>query len=206
MLVIALTGGIGSGKSTVSKIFEHKNIPVIDTDVISREIVEPEKPAYTEILNLFGSQALDSTQNINRNYLRDIIFSDPAKKQQLENILHPIIWKEVLSQINSFESSGNIPYCIVVVPLLFETSDSYKNIIKFDRSLVIDVPESVQIQRVMLRDNGNKEIVEAIMKNQVSRKIRLDLADDIIANTDNLKALENAVEKIHQYYIKLANK
>lgn len=206
MLVIALTGGIGSGKSTVSKIFENYSIPVIDTDVIAREIVADDKPGYREILKSFGSAVLDANKKINRNYLREIIFSDSHKKSQLERILHPLIWKEVLSQITALKSHNHIPYCIVVVPLLFETIDTYKDIIKFDRTLVVDAPESIQIQRTIQRDNGKEKTIREIIKSQVSRQTRLDLADDIITNSENLTTLENTVKKLHQYYLELANK
>ena len=205
MLVIALTGGIGSGKSTVAELFTQNNIPVIDTDIIAREIVEPGKPAYTTIIKIFGQAVLDANKYINRQYLREEIFSKPEKRKQLESILHPIIWQEVLAQIASIRSLKHVPYCIVVVPLLFEAAESYKEIITFDRVLVVDAPESIQLQRAMQRDGCSEEIVREIIHTQVSRQTRLDLADDIIVNTSDMQSLEQEVKKLHQYYLQAGN-
>lgn len=204
MLVIALTGGIGSGKTTVSEIFKTKNIPIIDTDVISRQIVNKNKPAYNEIIKLFGKEILDADKNINRQLLREVIFNSTEKRVQLENILHPIIWNEVKSQISLLASKpGNTPpYCIVVVPLLLENSSQEKPI-TFDRILVIDVPEEVQKKRTKERDNCDESTVENIIKTQVSRDTRIQAADDIILNIEDLDYLKSMVEKLHNKYIKL---
>ena len=136
MFVIALTGGIGSGKTTVSDIFKTKDIPMIDTDIIARQIVEQGQPAYHEIIKEFGSENLNSDKTINREYLRKLIFSSKEKRVQLEKILHPRIWDEVALQIATLSSA----YCIVVVPLLVENITKDKPI-KFDRILVIDTTE-----------------------------------------------------------------
>lgn len=201
MLVIALTGGIGSGKSTISERFKSKNIPIIDTDIIARQIVEPGKPAYLETIKIFGDKILDEDQNINRQTLRERVFSSPKKRLQLEEILHPIIWNEVVGRLSelSSSSSNRPPYCIVVVPLLLENSSQSKAV-KFDRILVADVTEEIQIKRATSRDNCDKSIIENIMKNQVSRQTRIDAADDIILNTDNIDSLNTKIEKLHQQY------
>lgn len=204
MLVIALTGGIGSGKTTVSEIFKTKNIPVIDTDIIARQIVEKGKPAYNEIIKQFGEEILNKNKNIDRQFLRELIFSSTKKRLQLENILHPIIWNKVKSQLASISSNVSVtpPYCIVVVPLLLENSSKTRPI-TFDRVLVIDVPEEIQLERSTKRDNSSESITKNIMKNQVSRQIRINAADDIIINTKDLDFLKNQIEELHNKYIKL---
>ena len=204
MLVIALTGGIGSGKTTVSEIFKTKNIPVIDTDIIARQIVEKGKPAYNEIIKQFGEEILNKNKNIDRQFLRELIFSSTKKRLQLENILHPIIWNEVKTQLASISSNVSVtpPYCIVVIPLLLENSSKTRPI-TFDRVLVIDVPEEIQLERSKKRDNSSESIIKNIMKNQVSRQIRIDAADDIIVNTRDLDFLKNQIEELHNKYIKL---
>lgn len=199
MLIIALTGGIGSGKTTVSEIFKSKNIPIIDTDVIARQIVEQDKPAYIEILKIFGKEILNKDNSINRQALRKLIFSSTEKRLQLESILHPVIWQEVKSQLSSLTS----PYCIIVVPLLFENLTKI-TAVKFDRILVIDAEEDIQIKRSQKRDNSDIEVIKNIMKSQVSRQIRIDAADDIILNTENLDSLNKKVDSLHQQYIKLS--
>lgn len=199
MLVIALTGGIGSGKTTVSNIFKSKNIPVIDTDIIARELVEPGKPAYKSIINTFGKNILNENKTINRQALRQLVFSSVQKRLQLEKILHPLIWDEVRAQL----SSNDAPYCIVVVPLLLENKTNIKEV-SFDRILVIDIEENLQINRVIKRDNSNESIIKDIIKSQVSRQSRLDAADDVITNTSNIDALHEKVEIFHKQYLKLS--
>ena len=196
MLVIALTGGIGSGKTTVSEIFKSKNIPIIDTDIIARQIVTQDKPAYIEIVNIFGKEILNADNSINRKELRKLIFSSTEKRRQLENILHPLIWQEVESQLSVLTS----PYCIVVVPLLFENLNKITSI-TFDRILVIDTDEKMQIKRSRKRDNSDSEVIKNIINSQVSRQTRIDAADDIILNVGNLNSLNKKVESLHQQYI-----
>lgn len=200
MLVIALTGGIGSGKTIVSDIFKSKNIPIIDTDIIARQIVEPNKAAYLEVINMFGKEILNKDSSINRQTLSKLIFSSKEKRLQLESILHPIIWQEVKSQLNML----SYPYCIVVVPLLVENLSSITTV-TFDRILVIDTEEELQIVRSHKRDNSDIEEIKNIMKNQVSRQTRIDAADDIILNTENLAALNKEVNSLHEKYIALSN-
>lgn len=203
MLLIALTGGIGSGKTTVSELFKTKNIPIIDTDIIAREIVEQGKPAYIEIIKIFGKEIVDKDRNINRQTLRQLIFSYEEKRLQLENILHPLIWTEVKIQL-SLLAQKNLPYCIVVVPLLLENSTNNRTV-KFDRILVVDVEENVQIKRTIKRDNSSALQIKEIIKTQVSRQVRVDAADDIILNTGNLDSLYNKVNHLHKQYLELAN-
>lgn len=199
MFVIALTGGIGSGKTTVSDVFKEKNIPIIDTDVIAREIVEPNKLAYKEIIKTFGEEILNTDRTINRQTLRKLIFSYPEKRLQLESILHPIIWQEVYSQLNSLTTI----YCIVVVPLLLENLSKITKV-KFDRILVVDVEEKTQIIRSQKRDNSEIKDIKNIIQNQVSRQTRLDSADDIISNEGNIECLNKKVNNLHLEYLKLS--
>lgn len=200
MLLIALTGGIGSGKTTVSDIFKSKNIPVIDTDIIARQIVELGKPAYNEVIKVFGEKILNTDDNIDRQALRNIIFSSSEKRLQLEKILHPIIWGEVQNQLKSIDA----PYSIIVVPLLLENKGKIKPI-KFNRILVIDTPEKVQIERAITRDNADESIIKKIMDNQVSRQERTAAADDIILNAENLDSLNTKISQLHEKYLQLSN-
>lgn len=207
MLVIALTGGIGSGKTTVAEIFKSKNIPIIDTDIIARQIVEQGKTAYAEIIKIFGEEILNKNKDINRPALRKLIFSSAKKRLQLEKILHPVIWNEVISRLTSITSGSSLttPYCIIVVPLLLENLTQIKAV-TFDRILVIDVTEETQIKRSIKRDDCNESMIKNIMKNQVSRQVRIDAADDIILNTGNLDALNKKVENLHKQYLGLSKK
>lgn len=199
MFVIALTGGIGSGKTTVSNIFKSKNIAVIDTDVISRQLVETDKPAYTQIIEQFGNEIVDNYKNIDRSKLRKLIFASAKNRLQLEKILHPIIWNEVISQLATMTT----PYCIIVVPLLFETLTQEK-LVTFDRILVVDLPEETQMQRIKERDNCDNTTIKNIIKSQVSRQTRLAGADDIIINTGDLAQLNTEVDRLHQKYLTLS--
>lgn len=206
MLVIALTGGIGSGKTTVSEIFKSKDIPIIDTDIIARQITEKGHSAYSQIIHLFGEDILDKDKTINRKNLRELIFSSSIKRKQLENLLHPIIWNEVQLQLSLLSASAtHPPYCIVVVPLLLENSDKIKPV-SFDRVLVIDTAENIQLERTIKRDNSSESTIKSIIENQVSRQTRIDAADDIIINTEDFNYLKKQVEELHKKYIKLAEK
>lgn len=199
MLIVALTGGIGSGKTTVSEIFKSKNIPIIDTDTIAREIVEPNKPAYVEVTKLFGQAILNKDKHINRQALRKLIFSSSEKRQQLEDILHPLIWQEVKSQLSLLSS----PYCIIVVPLLIEKLPQITEV-TFNRILVIDVEEDIQIKRCLKRDHSDLQEIKNIIKSQVSRQVRKDAADDIILNTEDRASLTKKIKNLHQQYLKLS--
>lgn len=201
MLIIGLTGGIGSGKTTVSNLFTQFNqheelVSVIDTDVIARQIVEKGKPAYSQILDVFGKTVLNDDDSLNRAALRKIIFDDPELKKQLEDITHPAIQVEVKNVLAKLTSK----YCIIVIPLLFETSSNYK----LDRVLVVDCDKNSQIKRASQRDQVSEEDVSLILKSQVSREFRLKNADDIILNNDNPEKLVNQVEKLHNLYLNLA--
>jgi len=194
-LRVGLTGGIGSGKSTVSNIFRKLDVPVIDADEIARMIVTPGQPAHAEILDKFGHEILTPSGELDRKKLRKQIFSDPDKKLMLESILHPLIYQEILdscSQINS-------PYCLVVVPLLLETAgEKY-----VDRILVVDCDEEDQITRALARDNTSRDDIIRIMGSQISREERLARADDRIYNNHDLNHLQKQVTDLHKIYLSL---
>jgi len=195
MLKIGLTGGIGSGKSSVSALFLDLGVPVIDMDVLAREVVMPGQPALQEIIRLFGEHVCDANGELKRRRVRDIIFTDPNKRRQLEAIIHPAIREQVRRRLNNMDS----PYCIIVIPLLFETGQ--KDMI--DRILVVDSRPEDQLQRTMRRDNISKDDVQNIMATQVSRQTRLELADDIINNSEGIPRLKEQVQQLHQHYLDL---
>lgn len=197
MLTIGLTGGIGSGKSVVADAFAERGVPVIDTDRIARELVEPGQPALAAIVERFGPDILDPTGHLDRAALRERVFRDDAERQALEAILHPAIREEVLRRIDGL----NAAYCLIVIPLLAETR-GYEWL---DRVLVVDVPETVQIERVMERDGLSREAAERILRSQADRKDRLAIADDVIRNTASLEELHAEVARLHDRYLNMAS-
>ena len=196
MFTIVLTGGIASGKTAVSDCFARRGVPVIDTDLIAREVVEPGQPALDRITESFGLGFLDSEGRLKRKKMRQTIFSDPQQKSRLEAILHPLIAAQVARRIKELDD----PYCILVIPL-YAQSSAYSWI---DRVLVVDVAEEVQIERVMARDQINRNQAKSILSAQTSRQDRLALADDIIDNSGSLSELQDKVEALHHKYLKLA--
>jgi len=195
MLVVGLTGGIGSGKTTVSALFEKLGVPVIDADVIARKVTGPNTPAFFAITTHFGQSILRDGQ-LDRQKLRDIIFNDPKERQWLENILHPLIEKEMAEQLARL----SVPYCILSIPLLLEVTP-YSFI---DRILVVDVEEEEQIKRVMQRDHVTREAVTQIMVTQLNRHERLIKAHDLIENKADHLALEKKVLDLHHHYLQMS--
>jgi dephospho-CoA kinase len=191
---VGLTGGIGCGKTTASHLFTEFNVPVIDADDIAHQLVEPGQAALLEISKAFGDKTLSSDGSLDRHYLRDIVFSDGKKKQQLENILHPLVFDVMQEKINRLDS----PYCILSIPLLFET-----RMTDFvDRILVIDCPIETQIARVKTRNNLTDATIRSIIDSQVNREYRLKHADDVIDNSDNnYCGLAEQVKKLHNLYL-----
>jgi len=194
-LIIALTGGVGSGKSTVSSLFAELGIDIIDTDTIARDIVKPGMPALLEITEHFGSGIVDKEGALKRTQLRKKIFAKPQEKQWLENLLHPLIREQVRQRVAVSES----PYCIVVIPLFFET----KRYEAINRILVVEASKEMQIQRVMDRDNCSEVEVERIMQSQVSDQTRREGADDIIENNGSIERLREQVLALHERYLNL---
>lgn len=197
MLIIGLTGGIGSGKSTVAGYFAQQGIPVIDADQLARDLVAPGNPALDEIASIFGPNILLPDGALDRPQLRRRIFADPAQRRRLETVLHPRIYAEMRRRTEALRT----PYCIWVIPLLLETGGTAL----VDRVLVVDAPESLQRQRVLSRDDLDDGTLEAILRSQVSRTERLRAADDIIVNDADLSHLQQQVTALHHRYLDLAN-
>ena len=193
---IGLTGGIASGKTTVSDCFKKLGTQVIDADIISHEVTEPSGSAFEEILSEFGSEILDEKGLIKRKKMRAIIFNDPSQKKILEKIIHPKVRDEMFQRINKSDDH----YLIVSVPLLVETGMHQI----MDRNLLVDCSEDTQIERLMHRDKITLNEARAILKNQASRSDRKKIADDLIVNENNvtLIELENKVLELHKYYSK----
>ncbi len=194
MLTIGLTGGIGSGKSTVADLFKKKGITIIDADYIAHDITRPGQICFDKIVETFGESILLPNKNLDRAQLRKIIFTDPLKRQWLEQLLHPLIRAEMQRLISAARS----PYCIAVIPLLLETKPNPL----IQRILVIDTPEEQQIARCITRDHLSEKEIKAIMQTQVTREQRVAAADDIIDNHHRTPAeLYPQVEKLHQFYL-----
>jgi len=196
MLKIGLTGGIGSGKSTAAAYFAELGVPVIDTDQIARDLVVPGSPALAEIVAAFGPEMLQEDGSLDRPRLRRQVFADPRQKQRLEAILHPRIYAEMQRRIEAL----NTPYCVLVIPLLLETGATAR----VDRVLVVDTPEPLQRQRVMQRGGMETETLEAILRSQLGRVERLQVASDVIVNDGDLSFLQHQISALHSRYLALA--
>lgn len=195
-LIIGLTGGIGSGKTSVTALFEALGVPVIDSDVLAREVVEPGSPGLRAVVSRFGAIVLNEQGGLERSKLREIVFADDAKRKELEALLHPRIRASTHERIDA--SVG--PYCIVCIPLLFETGQADT----VDRVLVVDVPRATQLERTLERDGSPRETIEGILAAQLDRQQRLARADDVIDNSGDLDGLRPQVNALHQRYVDLA--
>ncbi len=195
--VIGLTGGIGCGKSRTSEFFSDLGIDIVDTDVIARKLTQSGKPAISIIRNTFGNDFLTTDGALDRNKMRNLIFSDDTARLKLQKILHPLILKETTAQIKKARS----PYIIVVIPLLLETCD-YNDIIH--KILVVDCDEQAQLSRTMARTHLGEDEVRAIIATQASRETRLQKADDIIVNNHDINHLRKQVINLHCRYLLLA--
>ncbi|MEC6797830.1 dephospho-CoA kinase [Photobacterium sp. S4TG1] len=195
-IVIGLTGGIGSGKTTVANMFADYGIDLIDADIIAREVVAVGSVGLTAITKKFGNRILLSDGNLDRSQLRTVIFSDPQLKNWLNQLLHPLIREKMLADIDRATS----PYCLLIVPLMIENNLQTMA----DRLLVVDVDQQTQIMRTQQRDNVSLEQINNILAAQASRQQRLDAADDIICNNGDNQALLTQVAQLHQRYLALA--
>lgn len=195
--VVGVTGGIGSGKTAVSDRFAELGIVVVDADVASRVIVEPGRPALAKIAEHFSSDILQTDGTLDRAKLRTAVFKDPAERKWLEALTHPLIREEILSGLRNATS----PYALLVSPLLVESGQNQLT----HRVLVVDVPEELQLQRTVNRDNNSPDQVKAIMAAQASRQQRLDSADDVIVNDGSLEQLHQQVDTLHQKYLEMSS-
>jgi len=202
MLRVGLTGGIGSGKTSVSDLFANLGIPVIDTDVIARDLVNNDNKVLKEISDTFNDDIVRANGELDRQRLASIVFNSKKNKKLLENILHPRIKTEVNNQLQRLASSQNPPdYVIIVVPLLIESN--YFDLT--DRILVVAADEEIRIERVKQRDNRNVSEIRAIINNQASDAERLKKADDTIENNRNIKSLDSQVAELHKKYLRLSD-
>ncbi|WP_246211356.1 dephospho-CoA kinase [Vogesella oryzae] len=192
--IVGLTGGIGSGKSTVAQLFAAHGVPCIDSDVVAHQLTAAGGAAMAEIRAAFGERVLDEHGALNRAAMRELVFAKPAERLRLESILHPMIREECLRQLERV--SG--PYVLLAVPLLFETP-AFRTLV--NRSLVVDCPEETQQQRVMARSGLAAVQVAAIIAAQMPRQQRLQLADDVIHNAGELADLALQVDEKHRYYL-----
>jgi len=195
-LIIGLTGGIGSGKTTLTDYFSHLDVDVIDADIIAREVVDVDSPALKAIAKHFGKDYLHTDGHLNRALLRNRIFSNEADKLWLNDLLHPLIRANIVNQTKSATS----PYCILVAPLLIENNLHAL----VDRILVVDVNEATQLKRAMLRDSNSEKEIKAIIASQTNRTARVQAADDVINNDDcSLSEIKAAVSGLHKKYLAL---
>ena len=192
--VIGLTGGIGSGKSTVTDILEKQGVKIIDTDVIARELVKPHSIALTEIVDTFGSDVLNENGHLNRAKLRQIIFNDESKKRQLEGILHPLIQHKVQQQITQNEAEFSV--IVVAIPLLVEAILKGNPPDYIDKIWVVDCSEELQIARATARDQNTETQIKQIIKVQATRAQRLEQADNVIDNSGSILQLEAQIKQL----------
>jgi dephospho-CoA kinase len=196
MLRVGLTGGIGAGKTTLARLFAERGVPVFEADEVARRVVEPDQPAFAEIVHAFGTGLLTADGALDRAALRRLVFADPESRHRLEAIVHP----KVYSALEHWLRGTVAPYCLLSIPLLLESG----RLDLVDRVLVIDCPEALQIERVMRRSGLSEAEVRAIIATQVSRATRLAKADDLVVNASTLAALVRAVESLDQKYRALA--
>jgi dephospho-CoA kinase len=196
--VVGLTGGIGSGKSVVADMFAGFGITIVDADQVAREVVQPGSAALESIAEHFGKEIIKEDGTLDRPALRQLVFSDEENRHWLENLLHPLIRTEIATRLEQSDS----PYSLLVSPLLLETGQNRLA----DRVAVIDVPEELQLERAMQRDNNEEGQIRAIMKSQASRENRLKQADDVIDNSGTRAELEPVIASLHQTWLQLATR
>lgn len=197
MLKIGLTGGIGSGKTTVAGLFAAKGIPLLDADLICRELVEPGQPALKAIVQQFGEDLLQDGR-LDRAKLREMVFGSSDHKRHLEAILHPLVYQAMLQRLEKIQA----PYCILAIPLLLETRQQAF----VDRVLVIDCSIEQQIQRVHNRDHLEHAAIQRMIDAQCSREARLAAADDVIENIGDMEQLSAQVDRLHEFYLVMTGK
>jgi dephospho-CoA kinase len=195
VLIVGVTGGIASGKSTVAQAFAALGVPWVDADDVAREVVEPGEPALAEIAERYGERVLQADGSLNRRALREIVFADESERRWLESVTHPRIRQRIVAHLERLQAEG-APYVLLVSPLLFESGQSEMA----DRCLVIDVPESLQIARTASRDDVDDAQARAIVAAQMQRRERLARADDVIDNTGSEADLAAQVAELDRRY------
>jgi len=199
MLTVGLTGGIGSGKSTVGNLFSNLGVPIIDTDLISHRLLEPDQSGYEKVIAHFGDSLLGKDRQIDRRQLRSVVFNDKTEMHWLEATLHPIIYRQTQQQIEQLKATA---YVIVVIPLLFETD--FRALV--NRILVIDCCAETQIRRLTARDHIDLNLARLMLAQQWTNEARLEQADDVIQNGSDLDMdLDQQVAKLHDKYLLLAD-
>ncbi|MGY6563478.1 MAG: dephospho-CoA kinase [Halomonadaceae bacterium] len=194
-MIVGVTGGIASGKSTVAQAFAALGVPWVDADDVAREVVEPGEPALAEIAERYGERVLQADGSLNRRALREIVFADESERRWLESVTHPRIRQRIVAHLERLQAEG-APYVLLVSPLLFESGQSEMA----DRCLVIDVPESLQIARTASRDDVDDAQARAIVAAQMQRRERLARADDVIDNTGSEADLAAQVAELDRRY------
>lgn len=196
MFILGLTGGIGSGKSAASDYFAKQGVVIVDSDQVARDVVQPGQPAWQAILDRYGNDVLLEDQSLNRAWLRKKVFAEPEERVWLESQTHPRIREATIKQLQEATSA----YVILASPLLFESKQSAL----VTRTLVIDVPEDIQLIRASSRDKNEAEQIRKIMAAQISRQERLKHADDIVDNSGSLEALYAKLAPLHQRYLEMS--
>lgn len=194
-MIVGLTGGIGTGKTTIANIFKHLGVPIIDADEIAHHIVDTDKSVFQAIIKKFGAQFLTANNKIDRRKLKQQVFSIPADRLWLEQLLHPLIEAEILRQAKNI----TYPYCVVEIPLLIEVG--MQDIV--DRVLTVDCPNEMQLQRAMARDQNTEAEIRAIIATQITREQRLAATNDVIENIVDMPTLIKRVEQLHHLYLSL---
>lgn len=195
--VVALTGGIAAGKSAVARRFQALGAPVHDADVAARAVVEPGSEGLAAVIAVFGNEVLDAQGQLDRAAMRRRVFADEAARRALEAIIHP----RVREWLHAQALADRHPYCLLAIPLLAENIAHYRWV---DRVLVVDVPESVQLSRLIARDGIDEALAQRMLDRQATRAERLALADDVIDNSGSEAALDAAVDRLHRKYLALS--
>jgi len=196
-LVIALTGGVAAGKTAVTRCFEALGVHVHDADVAAREVIEPGTPGLVAVVDAFGPEVLDDSGRLDRAAMRRRVFADPTARKTLEAIIHP----RVRQWLRERARAERGPYCLLAIPLLAENIEHYRWV---DRVLLVDAPESVQVERLVARDGIDETLARRMLAHQASRAERLALADDVIENSGDEAALDAAVAELHRRYLALS--
>jgi len=196
-LVIALTGGVAAGKTAVTRRFEALGVHVHDADVAAREVIEPGTPGLVAVVDAFGPEVLDDSGRLDRAAMRRRVFADPTARKTLEAIIHP----RVRQWLRERARAERGPYCLLAIPLLAENIEHYRWV---DRVLLVDAPESVQVERLVARDGIDETLARRMLAHQASRAERLALADDVIENSGDEAALDAAVAELHRRYLALS--